>query len=169
RAKTYRAWADALVDWLRRSKPLVLWRGAAGDERSGPGESEAEFRARLVHAGREQRDGKVEALRQKYAPKLARADAAVRRAEEQVERQQAQYGGQKVQTVISVGATVLGALLGRRLGSGSVGRATRHARARTSHAPRRGWRRRRSSGARSTQSSMPRCAHWTRRWIRRRS
>jgi hypothetical protein len=127
RAKTYRGYADALVDWLRRSRPLVLWR-AAGGERSRPGESEAEFRARLVHGGREQRDARVEALRQKYAPRLARADAAVRRAEEQVERQQSQYGGQKVQTAISVGATVLGALLGRRIGSGSIGRATTAAR-----------------------------------------
>jgi hypothetical protein len=106
----------------------VLWRAPALKQRSPPRESEAELRGRLVHAGREDRDRNVEALRQRYAAKLARAKDAVARAEDRVAREQSQYGGQKVQTAISVGATVLGALLGRRLGSASLGRATTAAR-----------------------------------------
>jgi hypothetical protein len=46
-----------------------------------------------------------------------------------VAREQSQYSQQKMQSAISIGATVLGALLGsRRLGSGTLGRATTAAR-----------------------------------------
>jgi hypothetical protein len=49
----------------------------------------------------------------------------VRQAGQRVEREKSQYGQQKVQTAISVGATVLGALFGRKVASvGSLGRAT---------------------------------------------
>jgi len=42
-----------------------------------------------------------------------------------VDREKSQYGQQKVQAAISVGATVLGALFGRKtLSTGTVGRAT---------------------------------------------
>jgi hypothetical protein len=129
RAKRHRAFQDSLVDWLRRARPLVLWSAPGLRERSRPGESEAEFRARLVHKGREARDQQVEALRAKYAAKLARAKDAVARADAKVAREQEQYSGQKVQTAISVGATLLGSLLGRRGGlGGSLGRATTAAR-----------------------------------------
>ena len=44
-------------------------------------------------------------------------------------REQSQYSQQKMQSAISIGATVLGALLGsRRLGTGTLGRATTAAR-----------------------------------------
>ncbi|HWP66222.1 MAG TPA: DUF87 domain-containing protein [Candidatus Limnocylindria bacterium] len=128
RAATHRTYARDLADWLRRARPLVVWRAVDYDERSRAGESEAEFRARLVHLGRERRARAVEALRKKYASRLARAEAAVRRAEDALARQQLQYGGQKVQTAISVGATLLGAVLGRRLRGAGLGRATTAAR-----------------------------------------
>ena len=52
----------------------------------------------------------------------------MKRAGDQVARQESQYGGQKMQTAISVGATVLGALFGRRTRSAGIGRATTAAR-----------------------------------------
>ncbi|MDH3570257.1 MAG: ATP-binding protein, partial [Gemmatimonadota bacterium] len=49
----------------------------------------------------------------------------IRKAEERVGREASQYDQQKMQTAISMGATVLGALFGRRVASvGTVGRAT---------------------------------------------
>ena len=92
---------------------------------SRPGEGEGEFRARLTQLAREKRDLEVEKLRKRYAPKLARMEERLRGAQVRVEREKDQYGQQKVQTAISFGATVLGALFGRKLGStGNVGRAT---------------------------------------------
>ena len=96
---------------------------------SRPDETEAQFRARIALAGRENRDAAVEALRKKYAPKsppcrrsLARADAAVQRQKEQASQA-------RMQTFISVGSTLLGAFLGRKaLSSSTIGKATTAAR-----------------------------------------
>ncbi|KPJ97978.1 MAG: ATP-binding protein, partial [Gemmatimonas sp. SG8_28] len=96
---------------------------------SEPGESEADFRIRLRQVARERRDADVEKLRKKYAPKLARLQERIRKAEQRLGRERSQYEGQKLQTAISMGATVLGAFLGRRVASvGTVGRATTAAR-----------------------------------------
>ena len=86
------------------------------------GGAEAELRRR------EARDAAVEKLRAKYAPKLRRAEEKVRNAEQVIEREGGQAQTAKVQTAVSVGATVLGALFGRKLGVGTVGRATTAAR-----------------------------------------
>jgi multidrug resistance efflux pump len=74
---------------------------------------------------RERRDLEVEKLRRKYAPKLATLQDQVQRAGQRVEREQGQYSQQKMSTAISVGATILGALLGRKaVSASSLGRAT---------------------------------------------
>ncbi len=77
---------------------------------------------------REQRDAVMEKLRKQFAPKLARAQEKARNAAQVVEREQGQARGAQVQTAVSVGATVLGALFGRKLGTGTVGRGTTAAR-----------------------------------------
>ena len=67
---------------------------------------------------------KLEKLRKKYAPKLARYQEKIDRANERVDREEQQYKDRKAQTAVSFGATVIGALFGRKLGSvGNVGRA----------------------------------------------
>jgi ElaB/YqjD/DUF883 family membrane-anchored ribosome-binding protein len=93
---------------------------------STPGESEGAFRARVRDALREARQAQIEALRRKHAPQLERLQDQVQRAESAVERESSQYQQQKLQTAISIGATVIGALLGRKLGS--LGGATTAAR-----------------------------------------
>ena len=66
-----------------------------------------------------------EKLRKRYAPKLKRIDARIQSASRKVQTQEAQYQQAKTQTVISVGATVLGALFGQKAASvGTVGRAS---------------------------------------------
>jgi hypothetical protein len=96
---------------------------------SNPGESERDFRVRLQQLAREQRDEAVEKLRQKYAPKFAVLEDQKRRAEQAVEREAEQAKGQKVQTAISFGATLLSSFLGRKRTSlSTLGRATTAAR-----------------------------------------
>jgi hypothetical protein len=92
--------------------------------RSKPGETKDEFAARVQLTKREHRDLALEKLSAELAKKLKKIDAGIRRAEARVEREKGQYDQQKLQTGISMGATVLGAILGSR----SMGRATTAAR-----------------------------------------
>ena len=114
-----------LSSHLYRSRPLRLWRCRKPALVSQPGETEGDFKARLRDAVREARDLAIEKLRGRYAPKLARLQDRIRSAERRVEVEQEQYSQKKTQTAISIGATVVGALFGRKLGSiGNLGRAT---------------------------------------------
>ncbi len=125
RPASYKSWQKQLSDWAYRTQTLTLWHCAALRQTSAPGESEGEFRARLTQDSREQRDFAVEKLRQKYAPKLQRIAERIRTAEQRVEKESAQVKQQTLQTAISFGATVLGAMFGRKMASvGTVGRAT---------------------------------------------
>jgi len=104
---------------------MKLWKSRDLKEASLPGESEGDFRARLQHLAREKRDLAMEKLRKRYTPKLARLQDRLRRTETRVAKEKSQYGQQKMQTAISLGATLLGAVFGRKVTStGTVGRAT---------------------------------------------
>jgi hypothetical protein len=127
--KSYAAWADDFEQWIVRARPMRLFSAPAYKLSSKPGETEAEFTARVQQASRERRDAAVEKLRAKYAPKVARAAEKVRRTEDGVAREQQQASQQKMQTAVSFGATLLGAVLGRKAVSMStLGRATTAAR-----------------------------------------
>ena len=84
--------------------------------------------AETAQRTREQRDAAVEKLRTQYAPKLRRLQEKVRNAEQVVHREEEQSRGAKAQTAISAGATILDALLGRKITRTSMGRATTTAR-----------------------------------------
>ncbi len=127
--KSFTAWSREFKEWLARSKALTLFRSPALDIVSTPGESEQEFRIRLQQSGRERRDELLEKVRQRYAPKIASLEERIRRAAQASEREQDQARQQKMQTAISVGMTLLGALSGRRRFSRyTMGRAATAAR-----------------------------------------
>ena len=84
---------------------------------STPDESEADFRVRLSQRGREQRDAQVEKLRQKYAPKIAALQERIRKAQIKVEKEKSQANQQTMTAVLSIGASILGAMFGRKLAS----------------------------------------------------
>jgi hypothetical protein len=114
-----------LAGWLHRTQAVTLYRSPALGTLSQPAESEREFRIRLQQAGREQRDAASEVLRQKYAPKIAAIQERMRRAEQSVARESQQVTQQGIQAAISVGATLLGAFLGRKaVSTSTLGRAT---------------------------------------------
>jgi Helicase HerA, central domain len=125
KAKSYASWRKDLANWLYRNQRLELLESPALDIVSNPGESERDFRVRLQQLGREQRDEAVEKLRRKYAPKLEQLEERKRRAEQAVAREVEQAKGQKVQTAISFGATLLSSFLGRKRASlSTLGKAT---------------------------------------------
>ncbi len=121
--------AKQLETHLQRSQALRLLRTRDPALVARTGESDGQFRVRVRQALREGRDQAMQKLRERQAPRLARLEERIARAQSRVEREAGQYQQQSVQAAISVGASVLGALFGRKLGSvGNVGRATTAAR-----------------------------------------
>jgi hypothetical protein len=129
KVKSYASWQKDLANWVYRNQRLELFESPTLNVVSNPGESERDFRVRLQQIAREERDEAVEKLRRKYAPKFAQLEERKRRAEQAVAREAEQAQGQKVQTAISFGATLLSSFLGRKRTSlTTLGRATTAAR-----------------------------------------
>ena len=129
RPKSYEGWSRDLAAWLYGQRRLELLRDPASGALSRPGESERDFRVRIREGARAERDERVEALRKKYAPKRAALEERLRRAQQTEAREREQVSQQGVQAAISLGATILGAVLGRKTVSvGNIGRATTAAR-----------------------------------------
>ena len=129
KGKSYDAWSKAFAQWAIANRSLELWRSPSQGVLSQPGESEKDFRVRLQLKAREARDAGAEALRQRYAPQHERLQRALLAAQQRVEREKAESTQAKLQTAVSIGASVLGALLGRKaISSTNIGRATTAAR-----------------------------------------
>jgi hypothetical protein len=129
KARSYGEWTKSFAAWVTRTQSLDLLRSARYGLVSRPGEPERDFRTRVAQLARERRDDDVARVRQKYAPKVAQLQERLRRAQQSVQKEQEQAAGSKMQTAISFGTTLLGAMLGRRAVSAStIGRATTAAR-----------------------------------------
>jgi hypothetical protein len=125
KAKSYADWNKDFGGWLFRIQKVEVFRSPTTKDVSKPGESERDFRVRLQQVGREQRDKGAETLRHQYAPKIAALQDRIRRAELAKDKQLTESRSSQVQAAISVGASILGAFLGRKTVSVSnIGRAT---------------------------------------------
>ena len=125
KVKSYATWRKDFASWIYRNQRLELLESPSLDIASNPGEPEGDFRVRLQQIAREKRDEAVEKLRRKYAPKIEQLEDRKRRAEQAVEREREQAKGQKLQTAISIGATLLSSFMGRkRVSMSTLGRAT---------------------------------------------
>jgi hypothetical protein len=127
--KNYASWEKTFARWLAQHERLEILRHPELKIASQPDESERDFRIRLQVEARAARDAAVERVRRKFAGRQAVLNERLRRAEAAVGREQEQASQQKTQTAVSFGATVLGALLGRKaVSAGTLGRATTAAR-----------------------------------------
>jgi hypothetical protein len=125
KAKNFGGWSKDLAGWLYRTQRIELFKSPSSKEVSKPDESERDFRARLQHAGREERDRVAQKLRDKYAPKIAALQERRRRAGQAVEREAGQAAHSRIQTAISIGATLLEAFTGRKaIKTSTIGKAT---------------------------------------------
>ncbi|HEV7716832.1 MAG TPA: hypothetical protein VGO53_14640, partial [Steroidobacteraceae bacterium] len=129
RAPSYATWNKTLSAYLYENARADVFVCEALKATSAPDESEGDFRSRLALAAREKRDAAVADLRRKYAPKLQTLADRERTAQERVSREQSQLSQQKLQTAFSVGASILGALMGRKaLSATNINRAATAAR-----------------------------------------
>lgn len=115
--KSYAKLNKALEDFLYRNRRLSVWRCPALKETSKADESESDFRIRLRHAAREERDLQVEKLRAKYASKFRTLNGQIQRAEQKIEREKAQKSQKTMSAGLSMLTSIAGALFGRKLAS----------------------------------------------------
>jgi len=122
--KSYATWRKTFADFLCLTTALTVFRSKAMNQVSRPGEKEGEFRIRLGQMYREKRDLEKQRLQTRYASKFTMLEDRLRRAEQTIAVQSSQASSAKLSTAISFGATVLGALFGRKtVSSGTIGRA----------------------------------------------
>jgi hypothetical protein len=113
--KSYDSWKKSYTDYLYRSQRVTIFKSKALKEISKPNESERDFRVRLQQAAHEERDRKVEQLRQKLAPKVAALEERIRKAEQAVLREKEQSKQSIFSAALSFGSSVLGAFMGRKV------------------------------------------------------
>jgi hypothetical protein len=106
-----------LKDYFYRHHPMEIYRSPALDAHAPPGLSETEARLHFQQAAREHRDLETDKLRMKYLTKMKAIESKIRTAEERLARESDQYDAAKMSSMMSIGASVLGAFMGRKLGS----------------------------------------------------
>lgn len=101
-------------NWIYRERGMKLLKSAAVGLHSKPGEAEVDFKARVKLAAAEERDRQVEALREKFRKAADKLEDKLKRAEIAAEKEVAQARSAKMSSLISIGSSVLGALMGRK-------------------------------------------------------
>ncbi|MEO1367197.1 MAG: ATP-binding protein [Acidobacteriota bacterium] len=112
--KAYRSWAKDFDDMLYRQRRWPLLQCESLKLIAEPGEGERDFKVRVAELAREKRDLEVEKLRDRYGKKVATLEDRIRRAEQRLEKEQEQASAQRMQSIINVGTTILGAFMGRK-------------------------------------------------------
>ena len=125
KAASYRTWGGGFSDWAFRTQSVEVLTSPVYKLTSNPGESEKDFRNRLQALAGAKQQAAIEQLQKRYGAQKATYEDRVAKAEQTKDREAEQSRGRKMQTAISLGSTVLGALFGRKvLGTGTLGRAT---------------------------------------------
>lgn len=112
--KKFASYAKAIKEYAYRALPLVVLRHADTKQVSKPGESESEFRVRLTSSLNEQRDLAIEKLKKGYATKWAALDEKVKRAQAKIEEERSQFTSKSLESAVSIGTSLLGAMFGRK-------------------------------------------------------
>ncbi|MCG8370900.1 MAG: DUF87 domain-containing protein [Proteobacteria bacterium] len=119
-AKAYAAWGRDYKRWLRQNETVTLYRSKRFRLTSAPAESEGDFRARLQDTASEKRDLAIAKIRKRYATRTTTLENRLLRAEQAIAVQQEQSSKKKLDTAISFGTAILGAVLGRKKLSSST-------------------------------------------------
>ena len=113
-AKQYASWEREFKHWVRQNETVTLYRNKRFKLTSAPGEAEGDFRVRLQDLASEQRDQEIAKLRKRYAGKATTLENRLLRAEQAIAREQEQASKKTLDTAVSIGTAILGAVLGRK-------------------------------------------------------
>jgi len=113
-SKAYAGWNKNYKRWLRQNENITLYRSKRFKMTSSGGESEGDFRVRLQDSASEKRDLAIAKIRKRYAGKVTTLENRLMRAEQTVAVQKQQSTKKKLDTAISFGTAILGAVLGRK-------------------------------------------------------
>lgn len=103
-----------LADYLYRNSTYSLFYNPELKLYGLPGEDERAFKIRCQQAARERRDAEVDKLEAKYQSQLDRLQTRLRKEEQELAQDQADYDARKQQELLSAGDSILGMFLGRR-------------------------------------------------------
>jgi len=118
--KAYAKWGRSYKTWLRQNENITLFRSKRFRLTSTPSETEGDFRARLQDAASEKRDAAIAKIRKRYATKTTTLENRLLRAQQAIAVQKEQSTKKKLDTAISFGTAILGAVLGRKKLSSST-------------------------------------------------
>ena len=99
---------------MRQNENITLFRSKRFKLTSTASETEGDFRARLQDAASEKRDAAIAKIRKRYATKATTLENRLMRAEQAIAVQKEQSTKKKLDTAISFGTAILGAVLGRK-------------------------------------------------------
>jgi hypothetical protein len=112
--KQYTGWQREFKRWVRQNETVTLYRNKRFGLTSMPGETEGDFRVRLQDLASEKRDQAIAKLRKRYASKATTLENRLMRAEQAIAREQEQASKKTLDTAVSIGTAILGAVLGRK-------------------------------------------------------
>jgi hypothetical protein len=123
-AANYKQVEKDFAEWLYRNERADVFACPQLKTYSKLAESEADFRARIVHEAREARDAAISKLRDVAAKKVATLETRLRTAQGQLSKEKAESSSAAMQAGVSVLGGILGAVFGRKAGLGSISRGT---------------------------------------------
>jgi hypothetical protein len=144
KSQTYNSIEKDFVDWVYSNHYLEVHFSPLLEAFSNPGESAGDFRVRIAQTARELRDKMIETLREKYGKKIKDLETKAAKAMDKLETQKAQASSAKLQTAVSIGTSILGALFGRKSG---IGAASSLVRSSSVSSVSRAWKESREAGA----------------------
>ena len=116
-ASKFRSYEKDFKNYLYRHHRVVLYKSSELKEYAPGGMTEAEARNHFKQSAREELDTATEKLRKKYKTKMERIDKKIQTAQARVGREAAQYEQAKMSSLISFGASILGAFMGNKIAS----------------------------------------------------
>ena len=107
--------AQAFADWLYYNSHLTLLAHPELNVVQQPDEPERQFKLRLHQAARERRDTAVDDLRRRYAARMQKIEAKLRKQKLALEQEESDYGARKREELIATGEMLFTVLTRRRL------------------------------------------------------
>jgi hypothetical protein len=111
---SFTAWKRGFVDYVYREHALEVLHAPSLGVWGTPGEDERSLRIRLGEAVRSAAAAQTDALRERYASKLRKAEDAIEAAERRVQRERGEASRASTDAWVTAGTGLLGTLFGGR-------------------------------------------------------